>query len=107
MADAAELEALRAQLAAAEAELQANKEEKEKVAEELALAQKEKAAHAKKKAYLDETGLTDAEFEDKKATVEVPDGRCMAPDLKPPFAGQADEESRGDEGPSAGTGACP
>lgn len=71
MADVAELEKLREQLAAAEAELAKNREEKQKVADELALAQKEKADQVKRKAYLDQTGLTEEEFEDKKATLEV------------------------------------
>jgi len=70
MAD--EVEALRAELAAAQAELQRNKDEKERVAAELEVANAENEMHAKKKAYLDETGLTDTEFEDKKTNSEVP-----------------------------------
>jgi len=70
MADVAELEKLREQLAAAEAELVKNREEKQLVADELALAQKEKADQVKKKAFLDQTGLTEEEFDDKKATLE-------------------------------------
>jgi len=69
-----EIEALRAQLAAAEEQLMKNQEEKNAVAKELEQAQKEKADQQRKKAFLDETGLTEAEFEDKKAMVE---GRLM------------------------------
>ena len=63
--------ALREQLAAAQDELAKNKEEKERVAKELKKANAEVEANNKKKAYLDETGLTEAEFDDKKATTEV------------------------------------
>ena len=67
----AEVEELRKQLAAAQDELAKNKEEKEKVAKELEHANAEVEANNKKKAYLDETGLTEAEFDDKKSTTEV------------------------------------
>ena len=79
MGDAVEIEALRAQLAAAEEQLMKNQEEKNAVAKELEQAQKEKADQQRKKAFLDETGLTEAEFEDKKAMVEVCAVACIVP----------------------------
>merc|ERR1712167_158498 len=69
MADG-EIEKLREQLAAAEAELAKRDAENKAVASELEKAQKEKADELRKKDYLDQTGLTEEEFEDKKSTLE-------------------------------------
>jgi len=105
MAD--ELAALREQLAAAQEELATNKEEKERVAKQLEQANAEVEANNKKKAYLDETGLTEAEFDDKKATTEVPldghyePGVCLTVCV----AGSIDEKGGGDEGEAYGAGA--
>ena len=70
-AEGTDIEALRAQLAAAEAELQKHREEKEAMQADLESAQKEKAEADEKMNYLNKIGITEEEFAERRAGVEV------------------------------------
>jgi len=69
-AEAGDIEALRAQLAAAEAELKKHREEKEAMQADLESAQKEKAEADEKMNYLNKIGITEEEFAERRVGVE-------------------------------------
>ena len=79
-AEAGDIEALRAQLAAAEAELKKHREEKEAMQADLESAQKEKAEADEKMNYLNKIGITEEEFAERRVGVEVsaPVDNCIA-----------------------------